>query len=219
MATFAEFAESNINGYSFVAAKASPDAIAGVLEKQPDVLSYERDCSVDTIVRNSEDGVPRHPDGSYLQIAAYPDKRTSYIVQTEGSQWCVLLRTVDWVQTDDCDWVQDVAKLLATRLSTTAIAVAGDYACDVRVFEATKLAKKKSGDLDQVAKLLAEYKIDIPDCSIAEDPARLFATNDVAKSMKAAHRIELSVDRQANAEHLYGSPCQVARTSGDDRLG
>jgi hypothetical protein len=191
MASFAEFAERNINGYSFVAVKASPDAVADVMEEQPDVVGYERTCTIGTIVR--EDGVPRHTDGSYLQIAAYPDKRTSYLIQREGSPWCVLLRTVDWVQTDDCDWVQAVAKLLAERLNTTAISVAGSYACDMRLFEGAKLEKKKSGDLDQVAKLLIDYNIAIADCSIAEDPARLFATEEVATKVKTAHRMDLRV--------------------------
>jgi hypothetical protein len=193
MATFAEFAERNINGYSFVAVKASPEAVADLIEKQPDVTGYERGSKIDPIVRDPKDGAPRHPDGSYLQIAAYPDKRTSYLVQSQDSDWCILLRTLDWAQSEDCAWVQAIAKLLAERLNTTAISIDGDYACDLRIFEGSKLVKKKSGDLDKIVALIAEYNLDIPDCSIAEDPPRLFATQDVAAKVKTAHRIELRV--------------------------
>lgn len=193
MSTFAEFAEGNINGYSLVAVKASPDAVAALMEKQPDVTCYERAGKIDPIVRDPKSGATLHPDGSYLQIAAYPDKRTSYLVQNEGSEWSILLRTLDWAQSEDCAWVQTVAKLLADSLNTTAISVAGDYACDLRIFEGSKLVKKKSGDLDKIAAMLVEYNLDIPDCAIAEDPARLFATEDVAAKVKTAHRMELRV--------------------------
>jgi hypothetical protein len=88
-----------------------------------------------------------------------------------------------------------MAKLLAARLNTTALSVAGDYACDLRIFEGSKLTKKKSADLDQIAQMISEYKIDIPDCSIAEDPAQLFATKEVVDTVQVAHRVQLTVGK------------------------
>jgi hypothetical protein len=168
--------------------------VAAEIEKQPDVIHYHRACKIDTITRDPATGVPRHTDGSYLTISAFPDKRTSYLVQSKCSAWCVILRTVDWCQEVDCDWVQDVAKRLAARLNTTAISISGDYTCDLRIFEASKLVKKKGGELDQIAKIIGEYGIDVPDCSIAEDPPRLFATKNVADGVELAHRLELKVE-------------------------
>jgi hypothetical protein len=193
MATLIEFADKNINGYSLLAVRATPDSVADSLEKQPDVVSYERTCNIDEITYDRADGVPTHLDGKHLTIFAYPDKRTIALVQPRHSEWSIILRTVDWAEVSDMRWVEAAAKLLASDLNTTAISIAGGFAADLRIFEGTKLAKKKSGDLEKITPLLNEFKIDFPECTIAEDPARIFATKAVQSTIAVAHRVQLSV--------------------------
>lgn len=194
MASFAEFADANQNGFSIVVVKAPISEAAAFFEALPEVVAYNRLVEIGEVIKDGEDGTLRNPDGSYLQITAHPDKRTSYLVGVSGSDWCVLYRTLEWAQGEDCRWVQTAAEATSKALETEAISISGSYVCDCWVYSAGETTKKLSGvDPDKVAKLFAEHGIEVPGCTIAGDPAKLLATASEAEQVSDAYELQLVV--------------------------
>jgi hypothetical protein len=192
--TFLKFAKENADGWSLVAVRAPLRKIAPLLQSDALVLEYQPAATLG-VISKGEDGLSYDADGEMVSLTPVPGRRTCFAVQPSGSDWCILFRTVYWVQLEDIEWVQKAAQSLSSRLETTTVASSGgEHGCLCSVYEAGKEKRKLSGvDRKKIASSFDELGISLPLCFIGGNPPNLLATSKVIKSIEQADRFEMKV--------------------------
>jgi hypothetical protein len=153
----------NQQGWSFTAFKAPIDAVAGALRKRKDVTKYREKVQAVKLKEEAEAKVEN-------------SKRYVFLVQFGGSEWCVMIQTVHWIEMGDIALGLVLAKELSKELKTEAITTFDDDVSGsaAAIFKNGKQVKVMRDDNDwgEFYALFYEEGIFLPESFIANEKGK-----------------------------------------------
>jgi hypothetical protein len=200
MRSLSNFSELNLNGWSLLAIRTSFETMSEACRILENAIGFESPAPVQVIVR--PDGEPpRDLDGNYLEGAVRPDQRDVVLLHPKHSEWCIALRSLNFVDGDDINWVTDVAQRQSAMLQTTTVACFGEDICDCFVFEKGKRLKALRGQaIDEASRLFDDYGISVPACITAGNPTRVAATAQTCNELANVALVRFSIERPPAVE-------------------
>ena len=193
MTSFLEFAKQYEEGWSLAAIRTSPVELATQLQNDKLVLAYQPDVPVQKMTRR-RDGLYYDQSGKIVGLLQSKTRRTCFVVRPKDSEWCVVFRTIHWLESADIKWVDTAAQRWSSGLKTTSVASCGNHGFRCQVYDSGLLSKEANGlDREKLARVLDELGIVVPLCFIGGDPPHLFATRAVIKTIGRSDRVEFRV--------------------------
>lgn len=194
MTTLSTFSKQQLNGWSLLAVKSSFDAMTEGLRRLGGVIDIEH-SSVEVI--SWTDGVgPRDLGGNPLGVVVHHDHRDIVLASLRDSLWCIALRSIDFVYSEDIDWVRNAGQQLSANLESTTVACYGEEVCDCFVFEKGQLVNAFSGrDVDEASTLFDEFGVSVPACLPVGNPVRIAATEETRAKLQDVALLQIAMDR------------------------
>ena len=153
----------NQQGWSFIAFKAPIDAVANSLRKRKDVLEYQENVGAMKLAKNAE-------------VKIENGKRHMFVVRFGGSEWCVIIQTVHWIEMEDIKLSLSLAKEVSAVLTSEAIAAFDDDVSGAAavVFKNGKESKtlRDEDAWEEFYCLFYEQEIFLPESFIANEEGK-----------------------------------------------